>query len=60
MCSCIIFDRVRNEGINEKVGVAIIENKMRGTSVRWFDFMKIRRNTNAQHGGMRGFLPDCR
>ncbi|KAF3630083.1 Mediator of RNA polymerase II transcription subunit 20a [Capsicum annuum] len=39
-------DRVRNEIIREKVGVASVEDKMREVRLRWFGHM-MRRGTNA-------------
>jgi len=37
MCAYTRLDRIRNEVIREKVGVAFIQDKMRETRLRWFD-----------------------
>ncbi|KAF3612695.1 50S ribosomal protein L2, chloroplastic [Capsicum annuum] len=36
VCSAMLGDRVRNENIREKVGVASVEYKMREGKMRWF------------------------
>ncbi|KAF3652458.1 putative midasin-like isoform X7 [Capsicum annuum] len=46
MCGLNRGDRVRNETIREKVGVASVEDKMREVRLRWFGHV-IRRGTNA-------------
>ena len=45
MCGLIRGDRVRNETIREKVGVASVEDKMRQGSLRWFGHV-MRRETD--------------
>ena len=40
MCEYTRLDRIRNEVIREKVGVASIEDKMRETRLRWFGHAK--------------------
>ena len=40
MCDYTRSDRIKNEVIREKVGVVLIEDKMRETRVRWFDHVK--------------------
>ncbi|KAF3636900.1 1-aminocyclopropane-1-carboxylate oxidase -like protein 1 [Capsicum annuum] len=46
MCGLIRRDRVRNETIQEKVGVASLEDKMRKVRLRWFGHV-MRRGTDA-------------
>ncbi|KAF3670996.1 putative 2-dehydro-3-deoxyphosphooctonate aldolase [Capsicum annuum] len=46
MCGLTRGDRVRNEIIREKVGVASVDNKMREGRLRWFGHV-MRRGTNA-------------
>ncbi|XP_047267018.1 uncharacterized protein LOC107853402 [Capsicum annuum] len=46
MCGVTRADRVRNEIIREKVGVASVEDKMREVRLRWFGHV-MRRGTNA-------------
>uniref|UniRef100_A0A1U7W568 Uncharacterized protein LOC104225110 n=1 Tax=Nicotiana sylvestris TaxID=4096 RepID=A0A1U7W568_NICSY len=46
MCGHTRLNRIRNEVIWDKVGVAPVETKMRGAKLRWFGHVK-RRNTNA-------------
>ncbi|KAF3626371.1 Bidirectional sugar transporter SWEET1b [Capsicum annuum] len=46
MCGFTRGDRVRNEIIREKVGVASVEDKMREGRLRWFGYV-IRRGTDA-------------
>ena len=46
MCGYRRLDRIRNEVIREKAGVAPIEDKMRETSLRWFGQVK-KRSVNA-------------
>ena len=45
MCGFTRLDRIRNEVIREKVGVALIEEKLRETRLRWFGHVK-RRSEN--------------
>jgi len=40
MCGYIRLDRIRNEVNRENVGVAPIEDKMRGTRLKWFGHVK--------------------
>ncbi|XP_070057622.1 uncharacterized protein [Nicotiana tomentosiformis] len=46
MCGHTRLDRIMNEVIRDKVGVAPIEDKMREARLRWFGHMK-RRSTDA-------------
>ncbi|PHT86395.1 hypothetical protein T459_08501 [Capsicum annuum] len=46
MCGLNRGDRVRNETIREKVGVASVEDKMREVRLRWFGYV-MRRGTDA-------------
>ncbi|KAF3638651.1 hypothetical protein FXO37_24270 [Capsicum annuum] len=46
MCGLTRGDRVRNETIREKVGVASVENKMREIRLRWFGHV-MKRGTDA-------------
>ncbi|KAM3394451.1 hypothetical protein P3S68_003453 [Capsicum galapagoense] len=46
MCGIIRGDRVRNETIRKKVGVASVEDKMREVRLRWFGHI-MRRGTDA-------------
>ncbi|KAM3203386.1 hypothetical protein P3L10_031012 [Capsicum annuum] len=46
MCGFTRGDRVRNESIREKVGVASMEDKMREVRLRWFGHV-MRRGTDA-------------
>ena len=46
MCGLTRSDRVRNEIIREKLGVASVEDKMREVRLRWFGHV-MRRCTNA-------------
>ncbi|KAK4352852.1 hypothetical protein RND71_028370 [Anisodus tanguticus] len=47
MCGHIRRDRIRNEDIRDKVGVASVEDKMREARLRWFGHMQ-RRDTYVQ------------
>ena len=40
MCGNMRRDKVRNEGIRTKIGVASIEEKMRENRLRWFDYVR--------------------
>ncbi|KAM3234157.1 hypothetical protein P3L10_019516 [Capsicum annuum] len=46
MCGLTRGDRVRNETVREKVGVASVEDKMREGRLRWFGHV-MRRGTDA-------------
>ncbi|KAF3662965.1 hypothetical protein FXO37_12228 [Capsicum annuum] len=46
MCGCMGKDRIRNEVIRDKVGVASAEVKMREARLRWFGHV-MRRSTDA-------------
>ncbi|XP_060191726.1 uncharacterized protein LOC132621465 [Lycium barbarum] len=46
MCGNTRSDRIRNEVIRDKVGVASVEDKMREARLRWFRHV-MRRDTNA-------------
>lgn len=48
-------EKIRNEDIRHKVGVASIEDKMQETRLRWFGHVQ-RRCTDTQCGGVRGWL----
>jgi len=40
MCGNTRRDKVRNEDIRAKIGVALIEEKMRENRLRWFDHVR--------------------
>jgi len=42
ICSHTRLDKIRNEVIRGKIGVASIEDKMRGTKLRWFSHVRRR------------------
>ena len=42
ICGHTIFDKIRNKVIMRKIGVASIENKMRETRLRWFEYVRRR------------------
>ncbi|XP_070020562.1 uncharacterized protein LOC142180978 [Nicotiana tabacum] len=46
MCGHTRLDRIKDEVIRDKVGVAPVESKMREAMLRWFGHVK-RRNTDA-------------
>ncbi|XP_060183146.1 uncharacterized protein LOC132613111 [Lycium barbarum] len=46
MCGHTRSDRIRNEVIRDKVGIALVEDKMREVRLRWFGHV-MRRDTNA-------------
>ncbi|XP_070050863.1 uncharacterized protein [Nicotiana tomentosiformis] len=46
MCSPTRIDKIRNKDIQDRVGVASVEDKMREARLRWFGQVK-RRNTDA-------------
>ncbi|XP_070029240.1 uncharacterized protein [Nicotiana sylvestris] len=46
MCEHTKMDKIRNEAIREKVGVAPMDNKMKEARLRWFGHIQ-RRSTNA-------------
>ncbi|XP_070032186.1 uncharacterized protein [Nicotiana tomentosiformis] len=46
MCGHSRLDRIRNEVIRDKVGVALVEDKMREAGLRWFRHV-MRRDTDA-------------
>ena len=46
MCGNTRRDKVKNEDIRTKIGVASIEEKMRENRLRWFDHVR-RRPTDA-------------
>lgn len=46
MCGHTRINRIRNEDIRDKVGVASIEDQMRAARLRWFEHAK-RRHTDA-------------
>ena len=47
MCGHTKMDKIRNESIREKVGVASIEDKLRETRLRWYEHV-LRRPINTQ------------
>ena len=46
ICGHARLDKIRNEVIRDKIGVASIEDKIREGQLRWFGY--IRRSMNAQ------------
>ena len=46
MCGLTRLDRIRNVTIRERVRVASLEERLRGTRLRWFEHIK-RRSVNA-------------
>lgn len=42
MCKCIRRERIRNENIWDKMGVASVEDKMREARLGWFKQVKER------------------
>ena len=63
MCGYTKMDKIRNEVIREKVGVAPIEHKMRETRLRWFGHVKRRREDAPMRRcerNQRMNLADCR
>uniref|UniRef100_A0A1S4D9K8 Reverse transcriptase domain-containing protein n=1 Tax=Nicotiana tabacum TaxID=4097 RepID=A0A1S4D9K8_TOBAC len=42
MCGCTKKDRIKNEAIRDRVGVASVEDKMRESRLRWFEHIKRR------------------
>ncbi|KAK4359316.1 hypothetical protein RND71_021545 [Anisodus tanguticus] len=55
MCGHTMRDTIRNDDIQDKIRVALVEDKMRKVRLRWFGPVQ-RRHTNAQYGGVRGWL----
>lgn len=51
MCMQAWRDKIRNEDIRGKVGVASVVDKMRKEGMRWFGHVK-RRSTHIQWGGV--------
>ena len=47
ICGHLILDKIRNEVIRDKIGVASIEDKIRETCLRWFGHIR-RRSLDAQ------------
>jgi len=59
MCGYTRRDKVRNEVIRDKVGVAPIEHKMRKTRLRWFGHVKRRSEEAPVRRCERVTLADC-
>jgi len=60
MCGYTRRDKVRNEVIRDKVGVAPIEHKLRETILRWFGHFKKRSEEASVRRCERVTLADCR
>ena len=60
MCGHTIMDKIRNEVIRAKVGVAPIEHKMREIRLRWFGHIKRRSEEAPVRRCERLPLADCR
>jgi len=60
MCGYTRRDKVRNEAIRDKVGVASIEHKLRETRLRWFSHIKRRSEEALVRRCERVTLADCK
>ena len=60
MCEYMRSDRIRNKVIREKVEVALIEDKMRETRLRWFGHIKRRSENRPVRKCERINLRECR
>ena len=60
MCGYTRMDKIRNDVITEKVGVAPIEHKMRETRLRWFGHLMRRSKDAPVRRYERMNLVDCR
>ncbi|KAI0513789.1 hypothetical protein KFK09_009819 [Dendrobium nobile] len=49
MSGFTLRDRIRNEHIREKVGVAPVEDKIRESHLRWFGHIKRRPSDDPRH-----------
>jgi len=60
MCGHTRMDKIKNEVIREKVGVAPIEHKMRETRLKWFCHVKRRSEDAPVRRCERLTLAECR
>ena len=60
MCGYTRMDKIRDQAIIEKVGVAPVEHKMRETRLRWFGHVKRRREDASVRRCERMTLTDCK